>query len=206
MAAALADGAQVWLLRHGETEWSKSGQHTGRTELELTGPGRAQAIGLRPLFASIHPGLVLCSPRIRAQQTAELAGLTVDAIDPDLAEWDYGDYEGLTSAQIHERDPSWTIFTGFTPGGETGEQVQARADRVLARARASLDADPNAPVVLVGHGHINRVLGVRWIDLPVGAGGGFALGTAATCILGGEHGQPVIDQWNLAHRSGPEAT
>jgi broad specificity phosphatase PhoE len=206
MTAPLADGAQVWLLRHGETEWSKSGQHTGRTELELTGPGRAQAIGLRPLFASLHPSLVLCSPRIRAQQTAALAGLSVDAIDPDLAEWDYGEYEGLTSEQIHQRDPDWTIFTGFTPGGETSAQVQARADRVLERARTCLTDQPGAPVILVGHGHINRVLGVRWIELPVAAGGSFALGTAATCVLGAEHGGPVIDHWNVAHPSEPEAT
>src|ERR1700759_518853 len=112
-------GAEIWLVRHGETEWSRSGQHTGRTDLELTGRGRAQARALRPVFADLEPALVLCSPRTRAAETAELAGLVVDDVDPDLAEWDYGDYEGLTSAEIHKHDPGWTIWTGVVPGGET---------------------------------------------------------------------------------------
>jgi broad specificity phosphatase PhoE len=192
----LADETQVWLVRHGETEWSLSGQHTGRTELELTDRGRTQALSLRGPLAGLRPSLVLCSPRVRAQQTAELAGLHVDAIDPDLAEWDYGDYEGLTSAQIQLRDPGWTIWTGKIPGGESADQVLARAQRVLERARSSA---ADGPVVLVAHGHISRVLGICWIDLPITAGASFALGTAATCVLGAEHGVPVIDHWNTIY-------
>ncbi len=200
MGAPLADDAQVWLVRHGETEWSRTGQHTGRTDIDLTAAGRAQALALRPVLSALKPSLVLCSPRLRATETARLAGLTVDAIDDDLAEWDYGDYEGLTSAQIRQQDPDWTIWTGFTPGGETADQVLARADRVLDRART---AAADGPVILVAHGHMSRVLGVRWIDLAVTAGEHFALGTAATCVLGAEHGTPVIARWNVTH-SGPQ--
>ena len=196
MGTPLADDVQVWLVRHGETEWSLSGQHTGRTDIDLTDAGRAQALALRPVFASLRPSLVLCSPRLRAAETARLAGLRVDAIDDDLSEWDYGDYEGLTSAQIHQRDPDWTIWTGVTPGGETAQQVADRADRVLARARASI---ADGPVVLVAHGHMSRVLGVRWIGLPVTRGASFTLGTAATCLLSAEHGTPVIERWNVTH-------
>ncbi len=203
MGTPLADDAQVWLVRHGETEWSRSGQHTGRTDLELTDIGRAQATALRPTFVAMKPSLVLCSPRTRAAQTAQLAGLHVDAVDPDLAEWDYGEYEGLTSPQIRERDPAWTIWTGVTPGGETPAQVSARADRMLARARASV---ADGPVVLVAHGHISRALGARWVGLTVQAGAYLALGTAATCVLSAEHEIPVIEHWNVAHPSTQEVS
>ena len=133
----------------------------------------------------------LCPPSL---PPARLAGFGDFEVAPDLAEWDYGDYEGLTTSQIRERDPDWTIFGGAVPGGETAEQVGARADRVLSRARSALH---DGPVLLFGHGHINRVLAARWIGQPVAAGAFFALGTAAPCLLGAEHGAPVIVRWNL---------
>ena len=132
--AELPRTAQLWLIRHGETAWSLSGQHTGVTDLDLTEHGVEQAEALRPLLSTMKPALVLSSPRSRAQRTAALTGVAVDDVDPDMAEWDYGDYEGLTSAEIAEIDPSWTIWRGHTPNGETPAQVTARVDRVLARA------------------------------------------------------------------------
>jgi broad specificity phosphatase PhoE len=192
--AAPPDGAELWLIRHGETAWSKSGQHTGRTDVELTDEGRAQARALAPMFAQLRPALVLSSPRRRARETAALAGLRVDDVDPDLAEWDYGDYEGRTTADIRRDVPGWTLWTHGVPRGETAAQVAQRADRVIDRARAAL---PSGPVVLIAHGHISRVLGARWIGLPPTAGGNLALGTAAPSLLGAQHGLPVIDRWNL---------
>ncbi len=196
----LPGDAQLWLIRHGETEWSKSGQHTGRTDIPLTEYGVEQAEALRPLLADLKPALVLCSPRQRSQRTADLAGVRVDAIDHDLAEWDYGEYEGLTSVQIRSENPNWTIWTGDPPGGETAAEVGARADRVLARVRPALS---DGPVLLFGHGHINRVLGARWIGQPVSGGGSFTLGTAAPCLLGVEHSRPVIVRWNVSNSAAP---
>jgi len=190
---ALTDTA-LWLIRHGETEWSASGRHTGRTDLDLTEQGVAEALALGEMLAGIAPALTLVSPRTRARRTAELAGFPDAAVCPDLAEWDYGDYEGMTSKQIREISPNWTIFRGDVPGGETATQVQERADRVLDQARAAL---PGGPVLLFGHGHINRVLAARWIDEPVMSGEHLALGTAAPCLLGMQHFQPVIVHWNL---------
>ena len=190
---ALTDTA-LWLIRHGETEWSAAGRHTGRTDLDLTDQGVAEAMTLRDMLAGVVPALALVSPRIRARRTAELAGFPDAVVSPDLAEWDYGDYEGLTSKQIQEISPGWTIFRGEVPGGETAEHVQERADRVLDQARAAL---PNGPVLLFGHGHINRVLAARWIEEPVMSGEHLALGTAAPCLLGMQHSQPVIVRWNL---------
>jgi len=189
----VGDSAQLWLIRHGQTEWSRDGRHTGRTDVPLTERGEQQARALAPLLADLNPALVLTSPRSRAQRTAELAGLRVDAVDDDLAEWDYGDYEGVTTPQIHRTDPGWTVFTRPTPGGETAEQIRARVDRVLTRAA---DALRTGPVVLVAHGHISRVLGARWIGLSVRDGGRFVLGEAAPCILGAEHGTAAIRTWN----------
>jgi broad specificity phosphatase PhoE len=191
-----SDHSTVWLIRHGETEWSKSGQHTGRTDLDLTEHGVEQALALKPLLATIKPTLVLASPRRRAQRTAELGGMAVDAIDPDLSEWDYGDYEGLTSSQIEKLDPGWTIWRGNVPGGETSEQVTERADRLLARVAAAL---VDGPVVLFGHGHINRAIAVRWVGLDLSFGSAFSLGTAAPCLLGVEHSRPVIVRWNMTN-------
>jgi probable phosphoglycerate mutase len=188
---------RVFLLRHGETEWSRSGKHTGRTDIPLTDRGRllAKATGdVGRYLLRDDPAVVWCSPRMRARDTAALAGLTVDHVDERLVEWDYGDYEGMTSKQIREISPNWTIFRGEVPGGETAAQVQERADRVLDQARAAL---PGGPVLLFGHGHINRVLAARWIEEPVMSGEHLALGTAAPCLLGMQHFQPVIVRWNL---------
>ncbi|SDJ31040.1 probable phosphoglycerate mutase [Frankineae bacterium MT45] len=192
--SALTDDSQVWLIRHGETEWSRSGQHTGRTDLPLTELGERQALAVRDLVGQLKPSLVLCSPRQRAIRTAELAGLRIDGIDDDLAEWDYGDYEGLTSQQIQERVPGWSIWTHECPGGETGAQVSQRADRVLSVASRHV---ADGPVVLVAHGHMSRVLGIRWIGLPITSGASFALDTAAPSMLGAQHAVPVITHWNI---------
>jgi probable phosphoglycerate mutase len=184
----------IWLVRHGETEWSRSGQHTGRTDIALTTLGEQQARALREELSAIRPVYVLSSPRERARRTAELAGLHVDAIDEDLCEWDYGDYEGLTTPQIRAMgNPRWTLFADGVPDGESAAEVAARADRVLRRA---LEHAAGGPVVLVAHGHISRVLGARWIGLDARDGSRFTLGTAATSQLGAEHGNPVISQWN----------
>jgi broad specificity phosphatase PhoE len=194
VAPDLPDSAAVWLLRHGETEWSTSGQHTGRTDIPLTEAGKEQARAMGELLGDLSPTLVLSSPRRRALDTAELAGLTVDETTEDLAEWDYGDYEGMTTAEIREADPDWTVWTGDTPGGETRAQIATRADRVLRRAAAAVS---DGPVVLVGHGHFSRVLAARWIGLPVAGGAHLLLGTAAPSVLGAQYGVPVIERWNL---------
>jgi broad specificity phosphatase PhoE len=194
VSAELPDSAVLWLVRHGETEWSASGRHTSVTDLPLTDSGRRQATAVRDVLGGLEPALVLCSPRLRARQTAELAGFAVDEIVEDLAEWNYGAYEGLTTSQIRDEVPGWTIWSHGARDGETPEQVQARADRVLERAFRAI---PDGPVVLVGHGHFGRVLGARWIGLPASAGGNLLLGTAAPSLLGAQYGSPVIDRWNL---------
>lgn len=190
----IPDGAQLWLIRHGETEWSKSGQHTGRTDLPLTPDGAAQARGLRDLLARVRPAYVMSSPRQRALDTAHIAGLRVDAVDDDLAEWDYGDYEGLSTAQIRESVPGWTVWTHPAPNGETIDEVGARADRVLTRAAQRL---ADGPAVLISHGHISRVIGARWTGLPASYGSHLALDTAAPSLLSAQHNIPVIDRWNM---------
>jgi broad specificity phosphatase PhoE len=194
VAPGLSDDAQLWLLRHGETEWSASGQHTGRTDVPLTEHGREQAVAMRSLLDGVRPALVLCSPSARARDTAHLAGFDDVQIDDRLVEWDYGDYEGLTTEQIRERDPQWDLFTHGVPNGETAAQVSARADEVLTRA---VEALPDGPVVLVGHGHFSRSLAARWIGLPVTGGAHLMLSTAAPSLLGMYHGAPVIVRWNL---------
>ena len=201
-ADLVPDGAQLWLIRHGQTEWSRDGRHTGRTDIPLTALGEQQAAALAPLFAQLRPALVLSSPRQRARRTAELAGLPVDAIDDDLSEWDYGDYEGITSAEIHKTDPGWTIFGAPTPGGETAEQVAERVDRVLTRAATALR---DGPVVLVAHGHISRVLGARWIGLAVRGGANLLLDEAAPCMLSAQYGTPVVSHWNRPNPLSDEA-
>ena len=194
--AAPAPG-EFCLVRHGETEWSRSGRHTSVTDVPLTPTGEKQARALSPLLAGVCPATVFTSPRTRAQRTADLAGLgdlcTVEVLD-DLAEWAYGDYEGITTPQIRRTDPGWTVWTGHTPGGETAEEVGARADRVLDRVREALGA---GPVVTVGHGHFSRVLAARWLGLPVTAGAMFVLGPASPCLLGSEHGRPAVHRWNV---------
>lgn len=187
---------RVILLRHGQTEWSQSGQHTGATDIPLTDDGVAQARATADLVSALrldHP-LVLTSPRQRATRTAALAGLTVDGQTEDLAEWDYGQLEGLTTPQIRETVPGWTVWTHPCPGGETAAQVQARADRILGRARAAL---PDGDVVLVGHGHFSRALLARWVGMGVTAGIHFAMAPAGIAVLGQEHEKDQIVAMNI---------
>jgi broad specificity phosphatase PhoE len=186
----------VFLLRHGETEWSLSGQHTGRTDIPLTERGRKLAVDAGNLWRNLHedarPVLVLSSPRARARDTAELAGLTVDRYDERLAEWDYGDYEGLTTPQIRETVPDWTVWTHPCPGGETAAQVGARADEVITDVR-----DAGGDVVLVGHGHFSRVLMARWIGLPASEGVRVTMDPASWSVLGDERGVSSLKRVNL---------
>ena len=182
----------VFAIRHGETAWSLSGQHTGTTDIPLTDNGRRLAERLRPVLAKEAFTLVLCSPMQRARKTCELAGLgAVAVIDPDLAEWNYGKYEGITTKQIHETAPGWLLFRDGCPGGESPEQVGARADRVIARARA-VEGD----VALFAHGHVLRVLGARWIGLHAASGQHFLLDTGTLCILGYYRDVPAVRVWN----------
>ena len=185
--------AEIVLVRHGQTEWSVAGRHTGRTDIPLTPEGERQARAIGERLGGREFAAVLSSPRVRARRTAELAGLEVTAVDEDLAEWDYGDYEGITTKEIHETDPDWYLWTGGVPGGESPEQIGARIDRVLDRARAHLE---HGDVALVAHGHALRVVGARWIEEPVQVGGRLRLDTATLCRLGFEHGRPVILEWN----------
>jgi probable phosphoglycerate mutase len=187
-------GPHVILVRHGETEWSATGQHTGRTDLELTTRGEEQAKAATTLLGNEPFDLVLTSPRRRARRTAELAGLVPYEVDEDLSEWDYGDFEGLTSEQIHEHCPNWDIWAGPWPGGETRDEVAARAERVVRRV---MHVGPRARVCLVAHGHILRVLATRWTELDVTVGRSIALDTAAVSELGWEHDVRVIHRWNV---------
>jgi broad specificity phosphatase PhoE len=186
---------QLYIVRHGETEWSRSGQHTSVTDLPLTEKGEQQA---RALVGHLDPedfGLVLSSPRRRAAHTAELAGFTGDhapELDEDLAEWAYGEYEGRTSDEIRESDPEWTIWTHPTPGGETAEQVSDRLDRVVAKVRSS----GVERAICFAHGHSLRALTLRWLDLPLTLGGRFPLDTGTVSVLGEAKGEPALERWN----------
>lgn len=187
--------ARLYLIRHGETTWSKSGQHTSRTDLSLTEAGQAAA---RKLGERLHPvtfSFLFSSPRRRTLQTCELAGYAQTAeVDADLAEWDYGDYEGLRSIEISEKRPDWHLFRDGCPNGETPEQVSQRADRFLARLQP-LEGD----VAVFSHGHFGRVLAARWIGLPVLEAQHFFLNPASLSILAFEHhnpAEPVIALWN----------
>jgi probable phosphoglycerate mutase len=184
---------ELWLIRHGETEWSRSGAHTGRTDIPLTAAGREEAAALGP-YLKVHPfALVLVSPLERARETCRLAGYPDALIDPDLREWDYGDYEGLTTPQIQANRPAWSLWADGVPNGETAAQMAARAGRAIARA-LPVEGD----VALFAHGHILRVLAACWLGLPPEDGSLFALGTAAVCTLGYEHQTRVITRWNLS--------
>ena len=185
---------QIMLARHGETEWSRSGRHTGRTDIPLTDQGRRQAEALRPALAELEPALVLTSPLSRAAETCRLAGLGDVAVEePALMEWDYGDYEGLTSDQIHQDRPGWNIFEDGAEGGETPDQVAARVDGVIDRMVAA-----EGLCVAFAHGHVLRVLGARWIELPPAAGARLGLSTATLSGLGTEHGVRALARWNAA--------
>ena len=184
---------EIWLIRHGETEWSLSGQHTGRTDLPLTAAGVREAKELGRYLAKRPFALVLTSPLQRAHETCKLAGYGGAAqIEPDLSEWNYGAYEGRTSAQIQESVPGWTIWTSPVPQGETIQQVATRASRVIERA-----VKAGGHVALFAHGHLLRILTACWLGLPPDAGRFFALGTASVSVLGYERETRVIARWNV---------
>ena len=184
----------VFLIRHGETVWSLGGRHTGTTDIPLTDNGRRLAERLKPILARHTFRLALCSPMLRARETCELAGFGDAAVtEADLVEWNYGEYEGLTTTQIREVAPGWLIFRDGCPAGETPEQVAARVDRVIARSRA-IDGD----VVLFAHGHVLRVLAARWIGLSALGGQHFMLRTGAVSVLGFYREIPAVRVWNAA--------
>lgn len=192
---------QVYLVRHGETAWSVSGQHTGTTDIPLTDHGREMASLLQSILAKQTFKLVLTSPLQRARETCRLAGLGEHAqVDADLIEWNYGDYEGLTPKQIHATAPGWLIFRDGCPNGESTEQIAARVDRLIAKVRA-VDGD----VALFAHGHIFRTFAARWLRLPVAAGCHFLLDPSTISILSYYRGIPAVKRWNAAlphHRRG----
>jgi broad specificity phosphatase PhoE len=175
------------VLRHGETTWSKSGQHTGRTEIELTDTGRAQAMLAGRVLGELKLDrpLVVSSPRQRTLDTARLADITVDEISPLLAEWDYGSYEGLTAAQIRETEPNWLVWTHGCPGGESVAEVKVRADRAVALA---LEHMASRDVLFISHGHFSRAVITRWLELPLVEGSRFGMLTASIAICGFDHG------------------
>jgi broad specificity phosphatase PhoE len=194
-----SSGPRVFLVRHGETEWSVTGQHTGRTDIPLTDEGRRQAERLGARLARERFALVLVSPLKRALETARLAGFaigekdSVAEVEADLVEWDYGAYDSLTAADIRRERPGWTPWHGGFPGGETLEDLAVRADRVLARVRA-VDGD----VALFAHGHILRIIAARWLEQPAVEGARYYLATATLSVLGRERETAVIDRWNEA--------
>jgi broad specificity phosphatase PhoE len=184
----------LWLVRHGETEWSRSGAHTGRTDLPLTDDGRRNASALARWVAGRPFALVLTSPLSRARETCALAGCGSQAlVDPNLREWDYGDYEGRSTSDIQEDRPGWSLWRDGVPNGETIQQVASRADAVIARA-LSQDGD----TALFAHGHILRILAARWLEQPHEEGRLFALGTGSLSTLGYERETRVITRWNLS--------
>jgi broad specificity phosphatase PhoE len=186
---------RVFLVRHGETEWSQAGRHTSMTDLPLTTTGEQQARALNGHLAPQDFQLVLSSPRRRARETAELAGFVgayVPQIDEDLAEWFYGDYEGKTSEEIWKTVPGWTIWSGEVPGGESAAEVARRLDRVVARVRGSgVDR-----AICFGHGHALRALTMRWLGFDLSLGVHFRLDTSTVSVLGEEKGEPAVERWN----------
>ena len=184
--------SQIAVVRHGQTEWSVNGRHTGTTDIPLTDHGREEARASAPLVQALAVDHVRCSPLQRARETCDLLGLAVaPAIDPDLVEWDYGIYEGITTKEIRETVPTWTVWFGGCPDGETPEQVATRVDRVIAAARAA-----GGTTLVVAHGHVLRVLTARWLGLPPQDGRFFRLDTATVSLLGWERETPVILKWN----------
>ena len=186
-----ATDGELWVIRHGETEWSRDGLHTSHTELELTAEGEEVARRLAGRLEGVEFDLVLTSPRVRARRTAELAGFTGVHVEDDLTEWDYGDYEGRTTPEIREEVPGWTVWSHACPGGETAEQVSRRLDRVVAKVRAH-----GGRVLVFSHGHASRALAARWLDQPVQEGRLFKLDTATISVLAYERESPAVARWN----------
>jgi broad specificity phosphatase PhoE len=188
---------KIYFIRHGETAWSLTGQHTGNSDIPLTPNGEAMAGKLATSLQGLAFAKVLTSPRLRARRTCELAGLGTQAdVEPLLAEWDYGDYEGMRSAEIRQFHPGWDIWSSPSPGGETADQIANRADQLIARL-----VGLSGNVILFSHGHFGRVLAARWIGLPVAQGQHFALDPASISLLGFEVNHPqrrVIARWNSA--------
>lgn len=182
---------ELWLVRHGATEWSTNGRHTSVTDLPLLPEGEDAARALAPRLAEVDFAEVLTSPRLRARRTAELAGFPDAVVEPDLVEWDYGDYEGVTTAEIREQVPGWSVWTHPVPGGESAAEVTARLDRLLARLEAV-----DGTVLLVAHGHTLPALTARWLGLAVGEGRHFALDTSTVSVLGRHREQAVVKRWN----------
>jgi probable phosphoglycerate mutase len=184
---------ELWLARHGETEWSRSGRHTGSTDLPLTDRGRDAARRLGEKLRGETFDLVLTSPLARARETCQLAGFGDQAVvTADLAEWDYGEYEGITTDEIRETRPGWQLFTDGAPGGERAAAVGARVDRVIGQVRA-LDG---GRAIAFAHGHLLRVLGARWVELPPEGGAHLLLGTATLSVLGWDRETPAVQRWN----------
>ncbi|MET1034267.1 MAG: histidine phosphatase family protein [Arthrobacter sp.] len=191
---------RLWLVRHGETEWSRIGRYTGLTDLPLTPDGEAQATEVGRKLASVRSsgvdfGLVLTSPMLRARRTAELAGFRDAEEVPWAHEWDYGDYEGVNSADVRARQPGYLIWDDGVPGGETLDQVGARADSVIDRVRTELSHGGDA--LLFSHGHFSRVLTARWLDLGPDQGRHFVLGTSQLCRLGWDKRTPAVEAWGI---------
>jgi probable phosphoglycerate mutase len=184
----------LWLCRHGETEWSRSGRHTSHTDLPLTPDGIAEARRLVDALSGVTFDLVLTSPMRRAAETAALVGLPEARRDPALAEWDYGDYEGKTTAEIREHAPGWTVWTQPAPGGETGDRIAARADGVIQH----LIAEATDRALIFSHAHFLRVLGARWVGQPPAFGQRLLLDTATISVLSWEREQRAIGRWNVA--------
>ncbi len=191
MSADASYSSELWLVRHGETEWSRDGRHTSTTDLPLTDVGEEAAVTLAPRLAEVEFDLVLTSPRRRARRTAEHAAFPDAHVDEDLVEWGYGYYEGVTTAEIRETVPGWTVWSHPSPGGESAEDVSERLDRVVARARAV-----EGRTLVFAHGHSLRVLAARWLDQPAEEGRFFKLDTSTVSVLGFERDTPVLLRWN----------
>jgi broad specificity phosphatase PhoE len=185
--------SEIWVVRHGQTEWALTGQHTGSTDIPLTEEGRAEAAAVGRYLAGRKFALVLVSPLQRARESCRIAGYdAVAQVNPDLREWSYGRYEGLTSAEVQAGRPGWSLWDDGPEGGERVEDVAARAERVIARAEAA-----GGDVLLFAHGHVLRILAARWLGLPPNAGRLFALGTASLGMLGHERESRVLARWNI---------
>lgn len=191
MSRTGSQARRLYVVRHGATEWSRSGRHTSRTDLSLLPDGETEALELEERLGGTDFALVLTSPRTRARSTATLAGYPDAVVDEDLREWDYGSYEGLTRSQIADLDPGWEVWTGPTPDGESAGEVEERLDRVIDRV---LRAEGH--VLVFSHGHLSRALAARWIGQPLRLGASLQLGTAAVSVLGQDRGTRVIERWN----------